>query len=304
MHRVDGRSYWFAGYFNPFDTDLMVRYAGRARAERFPETFGGRVPFGDARIVRVFDPDEVAARQFAQTFDVEVAATLEEFAEGLDAVVVPFPSGGPARDYAATAPLAQRGVPLFLDRIILEQSDQLRCICERAARQRVPLHVSSFVRYLGELLLPEAASTAQCVVASAAGEPDGYGADLLDLIDELIQARPESVTNLGDAKKDVLFIRYQDGRHAILQLFREIKVPTHVTALGSGWSRSLTLDGSQNHLGAFRQFEAFLRSLETREPPVAYGRVADDAFILLAAQRREFGRTFSVQTGERRNASN
>src|ERR1041384_7941121 len=53
MHRVDGRSYWFAGYFNPFDRELMIRYAGQVRADRFSESFGGTLPFVDARIVRV-----------------------------------------------------------------------------------------------------------------------------------------------------------------------------------------------------------------------------------------------------------
>ncbi len=294
IHRVDGRSYWFAGYFNAFDRDKMIRYAGLARAERFRDTFGGRIPFAGARIVRVFDPDEEAACQFAETFGAQVACTLDEFAEGFDAVVVPFPSGGPARDYGATAPLAEKGIPLFLDRIILERSEQLRSLCERMAPRRVPLHVTSFMRYFAELFLPQGVARAECVVASTSGDPNGYGADLLDLIDELIKGQPQCVLNIGDSATDVLRIHYEDGRHAILQLFHRIKAPTQATAFGEGWSRSLVLDGSQNHLGAFRQFEAFLRSLDTRQPPVPYDRVMTNAAILHAAERREFGRTFAL----------
>ena len=295
MHRVDGRSYWFAGYFNRFDRELMVRYAGLARAERFNETFGGRIPFAEARIVSVFDPDETAARQFAETFGAEVARTLDEFAAGLDAVIVPFPSGGPARDYAVTAPLAERGIPLFLDRIILEQSEQLRRLCERVAPMRVPLHVTSFMRYFAELLLPEGTDRAECVVASTSGDARGYGADLLDLVDELIKSQPEQVINVGDVAKDILRIRYEDGRHAVIQLFHEAATPIHVTALGERWCRALTLDGSQNHLGAFRQFQAFLHSLDTREPPVPYERVMASAAVLHTVESREFGRAFAVR---------
>ncbi len=291
MHRVDGRSYWFGGYFNRFEHDLMVRYAGGARADRFDETFGGAVPFADAEIVRVFDTDAAAAAEFSETFHVPVARTLEEFADGLDGVIVPFPSGGPARDYGVTAPLAEWGIPLFLDRIILEQSEQLSELCERAAAQRVPLHVSSFVRYCAALLLPEGVVAAQCVVASAEGEPDGHGADLLDLVDELMGgAMPASVSNAGDAAKDVLCIRYEDGRHAILQLFHAGEMPMQVSAFGGDWSRVIVLDGSQNHFAAFHQFEAFLRSLETREPPVPYDRMAANAGVLHFAERQEFCR--------------
>src|SRR3990167_8893037 len=103
----------------------MVRYAGPARADRFKETFNGKIPFKAARVVRVYDPDPVVARQFAETFGAETAETPESFAEDLDGVIVPFPAGGPERDYRAVAPLVERGIPLFLDRIILEQSEVL-----------------------------------------------------------------------------------------------------------------------------------------------------------------------------------
>jgi hypothetical protein len=294
LHRVDGRSYWFAGYFNAFDRERMIRHAGQGRADRFLETFNGTIPFPGARIVRVFDPDTVAAQQFSETFNVPVAVTLEDFAEGLDGVIVPFPSGGPARDYAATAPLLRMGIPLSLDRIILEQSGSLRELFSEATRLRAPLQVTCFTRYLAELLRPDATHAVESVTASAGGDPVGYGADLLDLVDELMQGEAVSVANVGDTMKDVLRIRYADGRHAILQLFHHSKAPMHVTAIGKDWARSLTLDGSQNHLGALRQFEAFLHSLDTREPPVPYARVLANAAVLLATQRQEFGREIPV----------
>ena len=286
---MDGRSYWFAGYFNPFDRERMVRYAGQARADRFKESFDGKLPFVDAKIVRVFDPDPAAAKQFSETFSVPVARLLDEFADGLDGVIVPFPSGGPARDYAAVAPLVERGIPLFLDRIILEQSESLRKLCERALQRNAPLQVTSFPRYFAELLLPDRGASLLSAIVSTPGDPVGYGADLINLLDELMQCRAVSVTNIGDPEKDVLRIRYQDGRHALLQLFHHAKFPQHVTAFGDGWSRSLQFDGTQNHFAAMRQFEAFLRSLDTRQPPVPYDRVFANAALLHAAERREFG---------------
>jgi len=293
LHRVDGRSYWFAAYFNEFRRDLMIRYAGQARADRFDETFGGRIPFPHARIVGVYDADAEAARQFADTFDVPPAATVDDFAEGLDGVIVPFPAGGPARDYGVIEPLLQRGLPLFLDRIILEQSDRLRRLCDRATALSTPLLITCFLRYVDHLLLPDGAARPHSIVASTGGEPNGYGADLLDLVDQLMAADVASVVNVGDAHKDVLRIRYSDGRHAILQLFHEAKQPMHVTAMGDGWSRSLQINASHFHIGAMRQFEAFLRSLDTREPAVPYHRVLANAAVLHAAERREFGKEIS-----------
>jgi hypothetical protein len=296
LHRVDGRSFWFGGYFNAFDRERLIRYAGQTRADRFHETYGGRIPFATARIVKVFDSDPVAAQQFADTFHVAVARDLDDFAEGLDGAIVPFPSGGPARDYGVTAPLAERGIPLFLDRIILEQSEALAVLCRRCAERRVPLHVTCFMRYFAELLLPPDASRAEGVEASTPGEPAGYGADLLDLVDELMQGEAVGVTNTGTAAEDVLRIRYADGRQAILRLIRDNKPPAQVTAYGDGWRRALILDGSQNHLGAYRQFEAFVRSLTTREPPVPYECLRANAAILHAAERREFGREFPISS--------
>ena len=294
LHRVDGRSYWFAGYFNRFRRDLMIQYAGQMRADRFNETFGDRIPFADARIVRVFDPDPQAAEQFAATFDVPVARTLEEFSEGLDGVIVPFPSGGHARDYGATAPLAERGIPLFLDRIILEQSVQLQALCGHLAVRRTPLQVTCFIRYFAELLLPPGISRAESVAASTGGDPKGYGADLLDLVDELMQGEAVAVTNEGAGNRDALRIRYADGREATLELLNDQKAPMQITARGRDWTKSLTLDAAHNHLGAWRQFEAFLRSLDTREPPVPYTRLFRNAAILHAAERKEFGKEIAV----------
>jgi len=289
LHRVDGRSYWFAAYFNAFRRDRMIQYAGQARADRFNETFGGKLPFADAKIACVFDPDAEAARQFADTFCVAVAASLEEFADGLDGVIVPFPAGGPTRDYGVIEPLIDRGLPLSLDRIILEQSENLRRLCEKATRLRAPLQVTCFMRYLAPELLPEGQSRPTCVIAWTGGEPPGYGADLLDLVDELMQGQAVSAINVGEPQADVLRIRYADGRHAILHLFHGVKPPMCVTALGDGWSRSLEINAGHYHLAAMRQFEAFLHSIDTREPPVPYERVLANAAVLHAAERREFG---------------
>lgn len=295
IHRVDGRSYWFGGYFGGFRRELMSEYAGAARADRFAETFAGQVPLADARLVKVYDPeDPVAAQQFAATFGVPVAGSLAEFADGLDAVVVPFPSGGPRRDYAVTAPLAERGLPLFLDRIILEQTDVLRALMSRCAAARVPLHVTCFVRYLAPLLLPEPGVPVRRVTASTGGDAVGYGADLLDLVDELLQAPPVQVCNRGDAHADVLRLGYADGREAELRLLHDSKPPMTVTVTGDGWTRSLTLGPEHNHLGAFRQFQAFVRAIATREPPVPYQRVLASAAVLQVAQRRLFGETIPI----------
>ena len=297
LHRVDGRSYWFAGYFNAFDRELMIRYAGEMRADRFNETFGGQIPFPDARIVKVYDDDREAAAQFAATFGVEVAETLDDFAEGLDGVVVPFPSGGHARDYGATAPLAKGwgpgaggtpaipGVPLSLDRIILEQSDVLAALMREV---EAPLQVTCFMRYLAEMILPPGVARAESVIATAHGDHVGYGADLLDLVDGLMQGQPVSVLNAGDEKADIARIRYADGRHALLQLFHEAHPAMHVTAYGDGWSKGLEIEASIFHFGAFRQFQAFLRSIETREPAVVYARVLGNAAVLHAIGKHAF----------------
>lgn len=290
LHRVDGRSYWFAGYFNLFDRELMVRYAGAGRADRFLETFDGRVPFPDARIVKVYDDDLEAAAQFADTFGVAVAETLDDFAEGLDGVIVPFPSGGTRRDYAVTAPLARRGLPLFLDRIILEHREALAALMTECTVTRTPLHVTCFMRYFADLLRPAPDATVQSVTVTAHGDPVGYGADLLDLVDELLQAPPISVLNAGDALIDIARLRYADGRHALLQLDHEGNTPMTVTAAGDGWTRHLVIDGTQFHYGAFRQFEAFLTAIQTRVPPVPYTRILANSAALQAIARQDFGR--------------
>ena len=294
MHRVDGRSFWFGGYFSAFDRALMVRHAGAARADRFAETFGGRLPFDGVRLVCVFDPDPAAAATFSETFGVPSAPSLEAFADGLDGVIVPFPAGGPARDYGAVAPLAERGIALFLDRLILEQHQSLRAVINSAQAHRAPLHVSSFVRYFAESLRPSAGARVDSVDAEVSGDPAGYGADLLDLIDELMQSAPCRVVNEGDERADMLRLGYPDGREARLRLLRAGKQPMTVTASGAGWTRSLVADGTQNHRAAFRQFEAFLAALESREPPVPYVRVLASAEVLLAAERRAYGREFRV----------
>lgn len=295
MHRVDGRAYWFAAYFNRFERNLMIRYAGQARADRFDETFAGRVPFAEAKVVCVFDPDPEAARRFADTFHVEAVSSLEDHADELDGVIVPFPAGGDLRDYRVVAPLVERGVPLFLDRIILEQTGPLKCLCEQAARHRAPLHVTAFLRYLAEDLLPDGQTLPLCAVASIAGEPRGYGADILDLVDELMQSMPVSILNCGDEQSDVLRIRYANGRHAIVQLFRDAKIPICVTALGEGWTRSLEISSGDYHRAAMRQFEAFLESLKTRQPPVPYQRVLANAAVLRTAEKRSLGNEIAIR---------
>lgn len=289
LHRVDGRSYWFAGYFSPFDRDRMIRYAGQARADRFQETFGGAVPFAEARLVRVYDPDPVAARQCAETFGLDVADNPVSFADGLDGIIVPFPAGGSARDYGAVAAYVEQGIPLYLDRIILEQSDRLAGLMAVAERQEAPLHIASFIRYAVEVPGPVTS-----VLATVTGDPVGYGADLIGTVDALMQGRMTAVVNRGNADGDVLDLDYEGGRHAVLQLWRRPKTPMQVTVTGGQGTSRLTLDGSQNHRAAFRQFQAFLGSLETREPPVPYEEILRESKVLQFAERRVYGQRMDV----------
>ena len=290
MYRVDGRSFWFGGYFGRFDRDLMIEHAGQARADRFDETFDGRVPLPDAQLVSVYDEDRAAAEAFAATFNVDTAPTLDAFADGLDGVIVPFPAGGPARDYRVLQPLIEQGVPMFLDRIILEQADELRELIPQAIERGAAMHVTCFMRYLDTFLRCEhdPAAPVQWVVVTASGEPNGYGADLLDLVDELMGGPPISVINVGNPTRDVLRIQYDGGRHAMLQLLRDVSGPMVVAAGGEQWSRSLEIDGSRFHYGAMRQFEAFVAACQTRRPPVSYERVLANAAILAFAERRTF----------------
>lgn len=127
---------------NPGQFDYFQKYV------RNPRFHFDQLPFPDTRITHIYDADPTVAGPFAEVFPgVQVARSLEEMVQQVDAVWMGDASGFGEDHFDLVAPGLARGLPTFCDKPIGGTVAGTRKILEFAKQHRAPLMSSSLFRH-------------------------------------------------------------------------------------------------------------------------------------------------------------
>ena len=151
----NGHTWHFAQYLHPeFNWAAMKKHYAQAhpsfeRVYRNPNfNFSGQLPFPNTRIAAYYDPDTAAAQAFAEVFPgVEVARSLDELVNRVDAIWMGDASGFGEDHFELVAPGLQKGLPTFCDKPIGGTVDGTKKILDLAQNRKAPLMSSSIFRY-------------------------------------------------------------------------------------------------------------------------------------------------------------
>ncbi len=151
----NGHTWHFAQYLHPtVDIDTYCKLVDPGSAKFFREyvrnpkyTFD-QLPFPDTKITQYYDADPAIAAKFTEAFPgVQVAKSVEEMVEQVDAVWLGDASGFGDDHFDLVAPGLKKGLPTFCDKPIGETPAGTRKILEFAKQHNAPIMSSSLFRH-------------------------------------------------------------------------------------------------------------------------------------------------------------
>ena len=151
----NGHTWHFAQYLHPtINLDVFYKLVDPGSAEFFrkyvrnPKFTFDQLPFPDTKITHYYDADPQVAAKFTEAFPgVEVARSVEEMVEQVDALWLGDASGFGDDHFDLVAPGLRKGLPTFCDKPIGETPAGTRKILAFAKQHNAPIMSSSLFRH-------------------------------------------------------------------------------------------------------------------------------------------------------------
>jgi predicted dehydrogenase len=152
---TNGHTWHFAQYLHPtIDLNAIRKYLDPGSADFFrrvvrnPRYNFDQLPFPDTSITHYYDADPKVAARFTEAFPgVQVARSLEDMVDQVDAVWLGDASGFGDDHFDLVAPGLRKGLPTFCDKPIGGSVAGTRKILEFASKNKAPIFSSSLFRH-------------------------------------------------------------------------------------------------------------------------------------------------------------
>lgn len=275
---VGGASSWHGRTF-----PALLNGARKAVPEDWPQYVQC---VNEARIVSVWDDDKSAAKELAEIFGIDhVASTLEESARDCDGVIIT--DDGSMQHQKRARYFLEAGISTFIDKPLALSITEAEELAALAARQSTPLMSCSALRFACETQElrdnPDLLGNIEFATAVCKGELFYYGIHALELAYSVLGSGIASVQNVGESGRDVVKIRYRDGRTLMLLVSESISYLFQLNLYGSdGWRQVVVEDDTAFYSSMLRQIA---RMVQERSAPVPVGETLEIIRVLDAAKR-------------------
>ncbi|MFT5469800.1 MAG: putative dehydrogenase [Verrucomicrobiales bacterium] len=153
--KINGHTWHFAQYLHPtIDLPTAQMHLDPGNKKYFEEIVRnpacdfGILPFSDTRISHYYEEDPKISQLFADSFPgVEVATSIEQMVEEVDAVWLGDASGTGDDHFDLIAPALEKGLPTFCDKPIGQTVEGTRKILELAKKHKAPIMSGSIFSY-------------------------------------------------------------------------------------------------------------------------------------------------------------
>ena len=237
-----------------------------------------------ARITHVWTQDRAISESIAKAAQVEhITDTLEEMIGQVDAVIL-------ARDDSENhvkmaAPFLEADIPIFIDKPLAASYEDLRYFSEQHAQGKFIMSCSS-MRYAGECRAVRMnwGNLGKIELVTAVGKKDWlkYGVHMLEALFTLLDdPRPTSVQHVGEDKKDIVCIEFENGIKATVHLFMDIALTFQISVFGQqGWE----LIELKNYYAMFKEnLIEFVHSVQEGKPRLSFEKTERLIRTLLGA---------------------
>ncbi|MDG2358944.1 MAG: Gfo/Idh/MocA family oxidoreductase [Planctomycetaceae bacterium] len=323
---INGHTWHFAQYLHPtIDLPTAQKHLDPGNKKYFEEIVRnpacdfGILPFPDSRITHYYEADPEVSQLFADSFPgVQVAKSLEQMVEEVDAVWLGDASGTGDDHFDLVAPGLEKGLPTFCDKPIGKTVAGTRSILELAKKHEAPLMSGSIFSYewgveeVRRLLAKGELGEIQHVVASMMGgySPEGwfvYGQHPCWSVVTLLGAGVEAVSLHAQGNAAHGMVVYGDRPTAEIWYGRpDLRVgnkynETSVHFQKGVYRYSPAIEGNfwfGHHYEMFNMARAFRKMISTRIEPTSHREILDVTAMIYAGAKSLTERSRLVQLSE------
>lgn len=331
MVRADTHAYYYGVMLDDCDPLLLARnnYVVHHYATNIYDPRKITMPKVDGfEITRIYDGAIEKAQAFSDTFHggPAVCRTLEEAADGINAVFIADCDGGGQDHLALASPFLERGIPTFVDKPFASTLKDAREIVSLARRRSAPLFNASILTYVpaaeqfknrfDEIRtaywpLPSEAPASPIGLGVVKGVGGAFSQELMgktvsgsleeklayiihgiSLALNLFGPGAEWVEAMGILPLEYLHIHFKNGMDVlVLNTSTDVFPETcsfYASAYGKyGAIHSPGIGDPEFIGGAEKILQLFKGMVETGKPPVAYELFLEHIAIVEAAQRAQ-----------------
>jgi len=238
-----------------------------------------------ARVTHVWTQDRSISESIVKATRVEhVAHKLEDMIEQVDAVIL---ARDDSEDHVKmAAPFIEANIPIFIDKPLATSYEDLAYFSEQQGRGKFIMSCSS-MRYAHECrtLKTDIDSLGKIELVTAVGKKDWlkYGIHMLEALFALLDdPKPLLVQHVGEDKKDVVYLEFENGIKATVHLFMDIVLTFQISVFGQkGWE----LVEIKNSFAMFRDnIIEFIRSVKEGKPRLSFEKTERLMRALIGAQ--------------------
>ncbi len=239
----------------------------------------------DAVVSHVWTQDHKISESIAKTTNIPaIADNLTDMIGEVDAVILA--RDDPENHVAMSKPFIEAGIPLFIDKPLTADSDELKWFSNEVAKGKFIMSCSS-MRYANECRTAktELKSLGKLELVTATGKKDWikYGVHMLEGVFALLDdPMPVTVKHIGKNQKDTVYIEFDNGILLVLSIFMNISPTFQVSLFGADNWRLVEI---KNSYSMFRDtIIEFLRSVKEGKSRLEFSKTENIIRTLIAGK--------------------
>ncbi len=273
---------WSAIINGRFDHGEIVS-AGYPAVSDYLEANSDTLGIPGAEVTHIWTQERKLSESIARSSGISfICSTIKEMAGSVDAVFLS--RDDPENHVAMAKPFIESGIPVFIDKPLAITREDLGWFAKKYHEGALIMSGSS-MRYSCELrsVKQELASLGKIELVTAAGKKDWikYGVHMIEAVASLLDdPKPVSVKNAGKVDKESVYIEYDNGLTAIINVFMNISSTFQVSVYGqNGWK----LIDIKNSYSMFREnILEFLRSVQEGRSRLSFEKTENIVLTLIA----------------------
>ena len=276
----NGHPYSWAALFNGYDREKMADCPFPVIPEYLAEVDPAALRIEGAKVTHIWTQDRDVSEHVAGASLIDnVVDEMTDLIGAVDAVVLARDDGENHLEMAR--PFIEAGIPILIDKPLTDNLEDLRQFVRYYEAGKAMMSCSS-VRY-DDAMRDARAKLGRVLTAHAITGKywRTYGMHVIEGVYAVMGGGVESVQNVGREGEEIVHLRYADGRHAVLQSFKDIAYAFHFGFYGDKCSELIT-EGSAPW--PFKNMlTAFVGMLKSGKAPIDWHETVETAKVVAAA---------------------